>query len=163
MKLVKNAAVAEDGWTTVADDENLPEGGAVIVSLARFKAERDTLVGRNAPLGLRLKSNEPPATVAEDLERFSVIALEFPIFRDGRAYSHATQLRQRFGFEGEIRAVGDVLWDQLLNMIRCGIDAFEVDDDFPLDAFDEAPKLFSNYYQPAAVGGPSIFEKRHGA
>ena len=100
MKLVKNSVTVADEWTTVADDGELPEGGAVIVSLARFKAERDTLVGRNAPIGLRLKSNEQPAILAEDLERFSVVALEFPIFRDGRAYSHASQLRGPFRLSG---------------------------------------------------------------
>ncbi len=163
MKLVKNGAVAADDWTLLADDESLPDDGkAVIVTLTRFKAERDQLVGRNAPLGLRLKSNEPPSSVEGDLDRFAVIALEFPIFRDGRAYSHATQLRSRFKFKGEIRAVGDVLRDQILNMIRCGIDAFEVPDEFPMAAFEEAPKEFSHYYQPAVVGGPTILEKRHG-
>jgi len=163
MKLVKHGAVIADDWTLVADDESLPDDGkAVIVSLTRFKAERDQLVGRNAPLGLRLKSNEPPAAVDGDLDRFAIVALEFPSFRDGRAYSHATQLRARFAYKGEIRAVGDVLRDQILNMIRCGIDTFEVDDDFPLEAFAQAPREFSEYYQPAVVGGPTILEKRHG-
>lgn len=163
MKLVKNGAVVADDWTLVADDESLPdEGKPVIVSLTRFMAERDQLVGRNAPLGLRLKSNEPPAAVAEDLDRFAVVALEFPSFRDGRGYSHATQLRDRFHFKGEIRAVGDVLRDQILNMLRCGIDAFEVGDEFPMAAFEQAPHEFSHYYQPAVVGGRTILQKRHG-
>lgn len=162
MKLVKNSVTVADEWTTVADDGELPEGGAVIVSLARFKAERDTLVGRNAPIGLRLKSNEQPSVVAEDLERFSVVALEFPIFRDGRAYSHASQLRGRFAYQGEIRAVGDVLWDQIPNMLRCGFDAFEVPDDFPLEAFEEAKTVFSHVYQPDTSGRQTVFELRHG-
>ncbi|PWR17876.1 DUF934 domain-containing protein [Zavarzinia aquatilis] len=171
MKLVKNASLIADGrkasvvendWTLVDDDAELPEGKAVVVSLARFRAERDKLVGRNAPLGLRLKSNEAPASVADDLDRIALVALEFPIFRDGRGYSHAVQLRQRFGFDGEVRAVGDVLWDQIPHMIRCGIDSFEVGDDFPLAAFDEAATVFTRHYQPDTTGRPTINELRHG-
>jgi len=163
MKLVKNAsAVVADDWTHVADDDELPEGKAVVVSLARFRADRDKLVGRNAPLGLRLKSNEAPSSVAEDLDRIALVALEFPIFRDGRGYSHAVQLRQRFGFDGEVRAVGDVLWDQIPHMIRCGIDSFEVGDDFPLAAFKEAATVFTHYYQPDTTGRATILELRHG-
>lgn len=171
MKLVKNAPTVGDGrkaivvaddWTHVADDDELPEGKAVVVSLARFRADRDKLVGRNAPLGLRLKSNEAPSSVAEDLGRIALVALEFPIFRDGRGYSHAVQLRQRFGFDGEIRAVGDVLWDQIPHMIRCGIDGFEVGDDFPLAAFEDARTVFTHHYQPDVTGNPTIIELRHG-
>lgn len=162
MKLVKNAAAVGDDWTHIGDDEDLPEGKAVVVSLARFRAERDKLVGRNAPLGLRLKSNEAPAGVAEDLDRIALVALEFPIFRDGRAYSHAVQLRQRFGYKGEVRAVGDVLWDQIPHMIRCGFDSFEVPDEFPLAAFEDARTVFTHHYQPDVTGKATILELRHG-
>lgn len=162
MKLVKEGALAADAWTHVTDDGELPDGGAVIVSLARFKADRDALMGRNAPLGLRLQSHEPPADVAEDLNRFEVVALEFPIFRDGRGYTYAVHLRQRFGFDGEVRAVGDVLWDQIPNMLRCGVDTFEVADDFPLEAFEEARTVFTHVYQPDVSGRATVFELRHG-
>ncbi|MDD3444641.1 MAG: DUF934 domain-containing protein [Zavarzinia sp.] len=162
MKIVKEGAPVADTWTHVGDEAELPDGGAVIVSLARFKAERDALMGRNAPLGLRLASHEPPADVAEDLGRFEVVALEFPVFRDGRGYTHAVQLRQRFAYRGEVRALGDVLWDQIPHMLRCGVDTFEVADDFPLEAFEEARTVFSNHYQPDTTGRRTVFELRHG-
>lgn len=160
MKLVKNRTVAPDEWHIVDDDEATPEGRPIIVSLARFKADRERLIGRNTHLGLRLKSNEAPASVAEDLDRFAVIALEFPSFRDGRAYSHATQLRRRFGYRGEVRAVGDVLRDQMLYMARCGIDAFEVADDFPDAGLEAIFGEFSDFYQPAADQATTVLAKR---
>jgi uncharacterized protein (DUF934 family) len=97
----------------------------VIVSLGRWQAERTALDGRNAPLGIRLKSDERAETIAADLDRFDVVALEFPAFKDGRAYSTARLLRERYRYTGELRAVGEVLRDQLQFMLRCGFDAFE--------------------------------------
>jgi len=125
MPLIKDRMIAEDGWRHLADDEAPPAEGGVIVSLARWQAERDALAGRNAPLGIRLKSDERPEAIAADLDRFAVVALEFPSFRDGRAYSTACLLRQRYRYTGELRAVGEVLRDQLHFMRRCGFDAFE--------------------------------------
>jgi uncharacterized protein (DUF934 family) len=125
MPLIKDRMIVADDWRHVGDDEALPAAGGVIVSLARWQAERATLDGRNAPLGIRLKSSEGPQTIAPDLDRFDVVAVEFPTFRDGRGYSTARLLRQRYRYAGELRAVGEVLRDQLDFMLRCGFDAFE--------------------------------------
>lgn len=150
MPLIKDRRVVEDSWRHVADDEALPAAGGVIVSLARWEAERGTLAGRNGPLGIRLRSSERPDAIAPDLDRFDVVALEFPAFKDGRAYSSARLLRERYRYTGEVRAVGEVLRDQLQFMLRCGFDAFEY---AGLTAADEAVSAFDEIavvYQTAA-------------
>jgi uncharacterized protein (DUF934 family) len=126
MPLIRNGSVVADPWTTVADDEPLPSG-PIVVSLDRWRRDRQTLIGRNSGLGVRLASDEPAQAIADDLPRLDLVALEFPTFRDGRAYSTARLLRERYGFAGEVRAVGNVLRDQFLFMHRCGFDAFEVE------------------------------------
>src|SRR6185436_8820405 len=126
MPLIKGEAFVENLFTTLADDQNLPLGKPVIVSLKRWQAEREQLAKRNAAVGVRLSSDQAPDLLGDDIHRLAVIALEFPKFRDGRGYSWARMLRQRLGYKGEIRAVGDVLRDQWLFMRRCGVDAFEV-------------------------------------
>jgi uncharacterized protein (DUF934 family) len=123
MPLIKNDKLIEDSWVAANDDEPLPLAEAIIVSLERWQAARGELLSRNGRLGLRLKSDQSPVLVAEDLEHFDLIALEFPKFKDGRAYSYARLLRERYGYKGELRAVGEVLRDQLIFMHRCGFDA----------------------------------------
>ncbi len=152
MPLIKDSELVSDPWVTLPDEETLPEGASVIVGLERWQAERETLIKRNAPLGLRLRSDQPPEDIAQDVERFQVIALEFPRFGDGRAYSYARLLRERYGYRGELRAVGNVLRDQALFMRRCGFDAFEVAEDSALEGWREALGEISVFYQPTADG-----------
>lgn len=151
MTLIKDRAIIEDPWRHAAADGPLPDGD-VIVPLARYLAERDVLLARGGRLGVRLEPADDPAAIAPDLPRLDVVALAFPRFTDGRAFSHARLLRERHGYRGEVRAVGDVLRDQLLQMARCGFDAFELrpdkDPDDALAAFDD----FSVVYQPATAG-----------
>ncbi len=161
MPLIKDGGLADDPWVTLADDAESPPEGPVIVTLARWRADRDRLAGRNQPLGVRLKSDQSPASIADDLDRFAVIALEFPKFTDGRAYSYARLLRERYGYEGEVRAVGNVLRDQFLFMHRCGFDAFEVADDKMADAWLEAISEFDVFYQPAADDRTPVLALRH--
>ncbi len=155
MPLIKNDEITEDPWIGVADEEALPDGAPAIVSLERWQAERDTLDGRNAPLGIRLRADQPPAEIAEDINRFQVIALEFPNFGDGRAYSYARLLRERYGYRGELRAVGNVLRDQALFMRRCGFDAFEVAAGTGAAGWREALGEISVFYQPTEDGRPA--------
>jgi len=159
MPLIKHGTYAEDGFATVADEAPLPEGGA-IVSLARFKKERETLLARNAPLGVRLKAEESPETLGDDVQRLSLIVLEFPKFRDGRAFSWARMLRTRFHFTGEIRATGDFLYDQLAYMTRVGIDGFEVSEKITPDDLRRALNEMSVVYQPSADGRKTIRQLR---
>jgi uncharacterized protein (DUF934 family) len=150
MPLIKQGRPSEDGWTTVDDEAPLPASGAVIVPLSRWRSQKDALLARGDALGVRLDSGQRAEDIAPDLAHLQLIALNFPTFRDGRAYSTARLLRERYGFEGEIRAVGNVLRDQFLFMHRCGIDAFEVADDRAVAAWQESLDEFSVFYQPAA-------------
>ena len=161
MPLLKDGVLTDDPWVTVDDGTQLPMDGPAIVSLERWQAHRDELLGRNAPLGIRLKSDQPPALIADDLDRFDVVALEFPVFRDGRAYSYARLLRERYGYRGEVRAVGEVLRDQFLFMLRCGFDAFEVRDENAAGQWREAVSEISVVYQPAADSQTPVWALRH--
>ena len=160
-KLIKSGAYATDSFIPVADDAALPDG-AVIVSLKRFQAERDTLLARNTPLGITLQSSEDPTVLGDDLSHFAVIALQFPKFRDGRAFSWARKLRTRLGYTGEIRAVGDFLFDQVNYQHRVGFDAWEVPDHFTLEQFNAALSEMTNVYQPSADGKKTIRQLRAG-
>jgi uncharacterized protein (DUF934 family) len=155
MPLIKIDEIVADPWTSLGDEDALPEGAPAIVGLERWQAERETLARRNAPLGIRLRADQPPKEIAEDLDRFGVIALEFPSFGDGRAYSYARLLRERYGYRGELRAVGQVLRDQALFMRRCGFDAFEVADGTSAAGWREALGEVSVFYQPTEDGRPA--------
>jgi uncharacterized protein (DUF934 family) len=159
VKLIKDGQFAADTYAQAADDAPLPQG-AVLVSLARFKKERDTLLARNTPIGVQLKSSENPELLGEDLQRLSLVALEFPAHRDGRAFSWARMLRQRLGFRGEIRAVGNFIYDQINYQHRVGFDAWSVPDHFTLEQFQRALTEMTNVYQPSTDGRKTIRDLR---
>ncbi|HET7083659.1 MAG TPA: DUF934 domain-containing protein [Rhizomicrobium sp.] len=155
----RGGAYAQDIFAPVADDAPLPEG-AVIVSLARFRKDREALLARNTPIGIKLQSSENPEVLGADVNHFTLIALEFPKFRDGRAFSWARMLRTRLGFTGEIRAVGDFLYDQVNYQHRVGFDAWEVPDHFTVEMFNRALTEMTNVYQPSTDGKKTIRELR---
>jgi uncharacterized protein (DUF934 family) len=152
MSLLKNGRLVDDGYVAVADDAPLPANGAPLVSLTRWQRERDALRARNGSVGVRLPNAVAVEVIADDLDRLDVIALEFPKFNDGRAFSQARQLRERHGFRGELRATGQVLRDQLLFMTRCGFDAFEIAKGDPAAAWQRALAEFTVFYQPTGDG-----------
>ena len=152
MTLVSREGILDDPWIYVADDGGLPEEGAVIVTLERWQQDREALLARQGRLGIRLASDQPPETIAENISRFDLVALEFPQFKDGRAYSYARLLRERYGFTGELRAIGEVLRDQLFFMLRCGFDHFEVPNPEKAEAWMDAFDEIGVVYQPAADG-----------
>jgi uncharacterized protein (DUF934 family) len=160
MPLIKNGHFVDNTYAHIADDETLPEG-AIVVSLKRWQAERETLAARNAPLGVRLTSDQSPEALGADVSHFALIELEFPKFRDGRGYSWARILRQRQNFAGEIRAVGDVLRDQWLFMSRCGVDAFEVRPGTRIEDFRAALGEQTVFYQPASDRIRNVLDLRH--
>jgi uncharacterized protein (DUF934 family) len=162
MPLIKNGAYAEDHFASIADDAPLPLNGT-IVSLARFKAERERLITSNAPLGVRLKSSESPEALGEDVHRLSAVVLEFPVFRDGRPFSWARMLRTRMHYTGEIRAAGHFLYDQIAFLTRVGFDSFEVPEGFTPAQFARALHEMSYVYQPAADRRKTIRELRASA
>jgi uncharacterized protein (DUF934 family) len=143
-----------DAWTRPADSEPLPDA-PVILSKTRWLAEPDRLAGRNVPLGLQLEPGEALDDLAADLARFALIALDFPKFADGRAFSTARLLREKHGFAGELRAVGNVLSDQIPYMRRVGFDTFEVTHGPTRRALAEGriPEV-TLHYQPATAPEP---------
>jgi len=161
-RLIKSGAYAQDTYARVADDAPLPEG-PVLVSLARFRREREALLARNTPVGIQLQSSENPETLGADVHHFALIALEFPKFRDGRAFSWARMLRTRLGYEGEIRAVGDFLYDQVNYQHRVGFDAWEVPDHFTIEMFNRALTEMTYVYQPSTDGRTTIRQLRAAA
>jgi uncharacterized protein (DUF934 family) len=150
----RGAGFFTDGWATAADSDPLPDT-PVILTRKRWLAERDALAGRNTPLGLRIEPGEALDDIAGDLGRFALIALSFPKFADGRAFSIATLLRDKHRFAGELRAVGNVLADQLPYMRRVGFDTFEVTHALTRRALAEGGLAeVTLYYQPAVVREP---------
>ncbi|MEL7129512.1 MAG: DUF934 domain-containing protein [Pseudomonadota bacterium] len=160
MPLIKHGRVVDEDWAFAEDDAPLPDGQAS-VTLARFRTEREDLLKRNIPLGVRLNPEDDPHELEGDLDHLSLIEVSFPKYADGRGYSQAQLLRRRLGYEGELRAVGDVLRDQALLMVRSGFDALELQNT-DLPGFEAALAEFRNVYQGDALGNRSVFLRRHG-
>ncbi|MGD2134146.1 MAG: DUF934 domain-containing protein [Maricaulaceae bacterium] len=160
MPLIKDGKVVEDGWVALDDEAAPPNAGDVIVSYARVLDDASTLLQRDGRLGVRVSSSDEIEALVPHLPSLHLVALEFPKYRDGRAYSSARLLRERYGFEGELRAVGDVLRDQLFFMVRCGFDAFEIDHADAAKAFAEAVNEFSAVYQPTGDGRRHVWAAR---
>src|SRR5688500_4659621 len=115
-QLLKPAA--EGAWPQI------PLAGDIIVPLALWREHRDVLLFRVGRLGVWLEPEQDPALVAGDFAHLSLLAVNFPHFTDGRGYSIARLLRERYGWRGELRAIGDILRDQLGYLARCGLDAW---------------------------------------
>ena len=152
----------EDPFTHVADDEELPPGD-VILSLTRFQAEGDRLLSDGRRVGVRLEANEEVEALAYDLPRLAMVglvALNFLKYRDGRPYTNARLLRERFKFSGQVRAVGDVLREQAGFMVRVGFDAFEPADDASVNEWQAAARRYRHVYQRSADGRAPAFAER---
>ena len=165
-RIIKNRQIVDDTWNVLklAEGET-PESVALpsdnpIVPLAVWLARRDELLARQRPVGVWLDSHEGPESIAGDIERFAVIAVNFPKFADGRGYSTARLLRERHGYTGELRAIGDVLQDQLYYMKRCGFDAYAVRADKDIAAALAGLDDFSESYQAAADQPQPLFLRR---
>jgi uncharacterized protein (DUF934 family) len=156
------AAWGEDPFTAVDDDQSLPRG-EVIVSLARFQRERRELLAAGCGLGVRLEGDDAPEALILDLPRLAVVALTFPKYRDGRAYSAARILRERLAFSGELRAVGDVLLEMGHLLVRCGFDAVEPADDTTPEQWTRVARRYRHVYQRAADGREPAFAERERA
>ncbi len=163
-KLIKlhdgHAAFANDAYMTVTDEDATPASGGVILPLARYRIEGAALLDEGRNVGVLLQPDEAIEELSDDLTRLSVVALSFPKFRDGRAYTSARLLRERFGFGGEIRAVGDVLREQASFFIRCGFDAFEPADGSTPEQWMAAANRFRHVYQRGADDRKPAFVER---
>jgi uncharacterized protein (DUF934 family) len=162
-KLIKNHDVIEDHWTVVreaASPADLPVSGPVIVALALWQAHRNALRDRGA-VGVWLGPTDDPAALVGDLAGLQLIAIDFPKFGDGRGYSTARLLRERYGYKGELRAIGDVLRDQLYAMAECGFDSFALRAD--RDPYDALKSLdeFTGMYASTTREPRPWFRRRH--
>lgn len=156
----ERARLVEDAFVFAPDEEPVPAGGDVIVSLPRFLSEGDALLGAGRRVGVRLQPSEAVEDLAYDLPRLAVVELVFAKFRDGRPYSSARVLRGRLNYQGEVRAVGDVLREQALHMVRCGFDAFAPADGSTPDQWLAAAHRYRHVYQRAADGRAPAFVER---
>ncbi len=156
------AAIIVDRFIRVDDEEGLPTSGGLLVSLTRFSAEKEALIARHEDFGVWLKSDETAEMIADDLECFAVVALDFPVFSDGRAYSTARILRERFGYTGELRAIGDVLCEQLSFMLRSGFDTFAMASEKAVEEFKAVISEVSVVYQPTGDGRITAMDARRG-
>jgi uncharacterized protein (DUF934 family) len=161
-RLVKDGAVVEDRFTLLPEAESLtdlPDHGPVIVPLALWLAERDGLTTRGE-VGVLLAPENDPAVLGGDIAAIPLIAIDFPRFADGRGYSIARLLRERHRFAGELRAVGDVLRDQLYAMAECGFDAFAVRADQAANSALASLGEFDGVYAPTARTPQPWFRRR---
>lgn len=160
MPLVRNGRIAEDRYVRVLDDAPLPDGVPVIVPAARLLADAAELARREAPVGVLWPNDRRAAELAPHLDWLALVALVFPKFKDGRAYSQARQLRERYGFRGELRATGEILRDQFLFLERAGFDSLEVKKATDAAAFEETSRRYSVFYQPTGDGRPTALRAR---
>lgn len=160
MLLAEDGAIREDEWHHLADDEAAPDSDPVTISYARWKKASETLRTRNGKLGLRLPNDAAPEEIAADIGRFALIVLNFPKFTDGRAYSQARLLRERYRFDGELRASGEILRDQLLFMRRSGFSSFVVGARAIKEEWAKAFGEFDVFYQKAADHNSVVMQER---
>lgn len=152
MPLVKSGSIVEDPFIRVTDDAPIPDQVPVLVPAVRFLAGRAEMLTRCTSMGVLWPNDRPVAELVPFLDRLALVALIFPVFRDGRAYSQARLLRERHGFRGELRATGEVLRDQFLFLLRTGFDAFDVKKPADAAAFVDAISRYSVFYQPTTDG-----------
>lgn len=153
-KLIKQRnslhTVIVDEWRYADED---PQAAAMIVSLSQWQAERDSLIASGKRIGVKLAPADKVELLQHDAGKLALIALEFGGLAEGRGYSQAHILRRRYGFVGELRAVGKIQRDQLFYMARCGFDAFELPDSADIEVALTAFKDYTVAYQPGIDNG----------
>jgi uncharacterized protein (DUF934 family) len=160
MPLVKNGKIATDSFVHIADDADIPGEAAVLMTAARFMKDPEALAARQSPTGVIWPNNRDLDELVPYLDRLAVVALIFPTFRDGRAYSQARLLRERYKFRAELRATGQVLRDQFVFMLRAGFDSFEVVKQADAEAFASTARRYTVFYQPTGDGRITALHRR---
>jgi uncharacterized protein (DUF934 family) len=160
MPLVRDGKITDDAFVLVADDAPLPDDGAILISAKRFLEDPEAIARRLGKTGVVWPNNRDVDDLVPYLDRLAVVALVFPTFRDGRAYSQARLLRERFLYRGELRATGQVLRDQFVFMLRAGFDAFEVKKLADAEVFAQTTSRYSVFYQPTGDGRVTALNRR---
>jgi uncharacterized protein (DUF934 family) len=162
MPLVKGGRVVADAFTRIEDDRPIPEQGAVLIPAARFMADAGELLQREEQVGVIWPNDRHVSELAPYLDKLALVALVFPAFKDGRAYSQARLLRERYGFRGEVRATGQVLRDQFVFLLRAGFNSFDVVKPADAAAFEETARRYSVFFQPTGDGRMTVARSRIG-
>lgn len=159
-KLIKQSVIVDNVWQKLDSDfEGNTDNQAVLIPLARFLEDPNLVIG-NAQAGVWLDSDQNPEDLGPFIDQLALIAINFPKFVDGRGYSYARILRDRFNYQGELRAIGDVLHDQLFYLKRCGFDSFAVREDKDIEAAISGLDAFTESYQAATVQSEPLFRRR---
>ncbi len=163
--LIRQRNIATDSWQLLRDAPGgapavVPCDGELIVTAKRWLREREGLLARPGRIGVLFEGDDEPAQLADDLRLFGVVAVDFPRFTDGRGYSLGRLLRERYGWRGEMRAVGDIQRDQLFYLARCGFDTFVLREGEDLPVALAAFQDFSERYQGAVDEPLPLFRRR---
>lgn len=159
MHIIKDGEIVPDAWSHLPDDEPL-KSGHTTVSLQRWLDERDTLLSSGKPIGLRVHGEDSPTQFCEDLARLPLICIDIPSMSDGRGFSLARLLRERYGFGGELRVRGDFIRDQMYFLARVGVNAFELPQDADLPGYLAALQDFTVKYQASTDEPLPLFRRR---
>lgn len=159
MPLIKDGQLTADSYQVLADEDSLRDGD-ILVSAARYLAAPQDFARHAGRVGIVWPNNKRIEELAPHIAQLALVALVFPKFRDGRAYSQARILREQYGFTGELRAVGEILRDQFLFFIRSGFDSLEVKKESDAHVFAEVLNRYSVFYQPAADGRAGTLRAR---
>lgn len=164
-QIILDKQIVNDDWTLVADDERLSTAKEVI-NFSRWSiaigSEKEKLIAKReaGTLGIQLNAGDTADLLSTDCQGFALINVEFPKFADGRGYSAARLLRERYGFTGQLRAIGDVLFDQLFFMMRCGFNAMAMRADQDLELCVKGFETFSSSYQGDVNDTRPLFRRR---
>jgi len=160
MALIKAQALVEDPFVPIAEGQPIPAAGDVLLELSRYEAAASELAGRNGRVGVILPPDVSSDVLPGLVQQVQLLAIQFKAYTDGRGYSLARRLRTQHGFKGELRAVGEVLRDQLLYMQRCGFDAFELKAGKDVEGALAAFREFSVSYQGSAQDPRPLYRRR---
>jgi uncharacterized protein (DUF934 family) len=155
MPLLECGRIVRDSWQKLADDAALPSAPCIL-SLSRLQQDEAVRTAPHLRLGVALPVDQPAEVLAPYLDRLSLVAVNFPTFRDGRGFTLARSLREHLAFSGEIRATGNILPDQYAFLLRCGITTVEIKDGAGPAAWQNAADRFSFTYQPSVLEEPVL-------
>jgi len=153
-------AVRPDAWVRLADDEAPVAGAHVIVPFARFKTEHNALLAKAAAVGVAIGGADAVEDLAPWVAQLQLVLLQFGVFKDGRLFTSARLLRERFGFRGDLRATGDFLPDQAIFLLRSGVTSLEVAETFSVETLARVVRAYSVRYQRALDSQPVIVDQR---
>jgi uncharacterized protein (DUF934 family) len=160
--LIYQRKLINNTWLIAAEPSNTLKGKDVLVPLAAWKLHQADWLEQAARVGVLFEPHEDPAEVSSQLEHFALIAVNFPVFTDGRGYSIGRLLRERYGYKGELRAIGDIMQDQMFYLSRVGFDAFLLKDGQSVEGAIGALNVFSEAYQASVERPVPLFRRRVG-